>query len=125
MRILKISAVVALALGSTASAAIAAVPANQDEAVVVERPNVEPAGVTHSAAGVGSRIASYAHSVACSKAGLLNALCNYPRTAAPDLRRDKIVGHAMEKTTSWTTIESTSTIGSVRRLPPAHSFFTC
>ena len=122
MRILKISAALALALASatsadmtasaalTTSAAVATVSADQGSSIAAERAQQTP-----SAGHIGSVIASFAHRVACSKGGLFNAFCDHSQTAAPHLRRNEIIGHAMQTTTSWTTIESTSTVGSVRR----------
>ena len=56
---------------------------------------------------VGSVIASYAHSIACSKIGLLNAWCDATTSA---VRRDAL---ADATTTVHTTVQSTSTVVAV------------
>jgi hypothetical protein len=82
----------------------------QDEDItkVLESPSSAP-----PYAALGSIVASYAHSIACAKARLLNAFCGSTLSSNHITRRDEIVRRAGPTTTRWTTIHSTSTIASV------------
>jgi hypothetical protein len=72
-------------------------------------------------AALGSIITSYAHCIACAKAGLLNAFCGSTLSSDHVTRRHEIAGRAGPTTTRWTTIHSTSTIASVSALSLANS----